>query len=119
MSDGAILACAADLVARFPSCRLLVTGDIMLDEFVFGTVGRISPEAPVPVVAVTRDTRVPGGAANVAWNVAALRARVEMAGIVGGDPAGRNVARLLRGQGIGVSAVVADRDRPTTVKTRV
>ena len=119
MSDGALLARAADLVARFPSCRLLVAGDIMLDEFVFGTVGRISPEAPVPVVAVTRDARVPGGAANVARNVAGLRARVEMAGIVGGDPAGRNVARLLRGQGIGVSAVVADRDWPTTVKTRV
>jgi len=119
MSDGAILARAADLVARFPSCRLLVAGDIMLDEFVFGTVGRISPEAPVPVVAVTRDARVPGGAANVARNVAGLRARVEMAGIVGTDHTGRDVARMLKGQGIGVSAVIADPDRPTTVKTRV
>jgi D-beta-D-heptose 7-phosphate kinase/D-beta-D-heptose 1-phosphate adenosyltransferase len=119
MSDGALLARAADLVARFPSCRLLVAGDIMLDEFVFGTVGRISPEAPVPVVAVTRDTRVPGGAANVARNVAGLRVRVEMAGLVGGDPAGRDLARMLKGQGIGVSAVVADPDRATTVKTRV
>jgi D-beta-D-heptose 7-phosphate kinase/D-beta-D-heptose 1-phosphate adenosyltransferase len=119
MSDGAILARAADLVARFPSCCLLVAGDIMLDEFVFGTVGRISPEAPVPVVAVTRDARVPGGAANVARNVAGLRARVEMAGIVGSDHAGRDVARMLKGQGIGVSAVIVDPDRPTTVKTRV
>jgi D-beta-D-heptose 7-phosphate kinase/D-beta-D-heptose 1-phosphate adenosyltransferase len=119
MSDGAMLARAADLIARFPSCRLLVAGDIMLDEFVFGTVGRISPEAPVPVVAVTREERIPGGAANVARNLAGLRARVEMAGLVGGDPAGRDVSRMLKGHGIGVSAVVTDPDRPTTVKTRV
>jgi len=91
----------------------------MLDEFVFGTVGRISPEAPVPVVAVNRDARFPGGAANVARNLAGLRAGVEMAGLVGSDPAGRDVARMLKGQGIGISAIVADPDRPTTVKTRV
>jgi D-beta-D-heptose 7-phosphate kinase/D-beta-D-heptose 1-phosphate adenosyltransferase len=119
MSDGALLARAADLIARFPSCRLLVAGDIMLDEFVFGTVGRISPEAPVPVVAVTREERIPGGAANVARNLAGLGARVEMAGLVGGDPAGRDVSRMLKGQGVGVSAVLTDPDRPTTVKTRV
>jgi len=119
MSDGDALARAAGLIARFPACRVLVVGDIMLDEFVFGTVGRISPEAPVPVVAVTRDARVPGGAANVARNIAGLRAGVLLAGLVGNDAAGRDVSRMLRKQGIGVSAVVADRDRPTTVKTRV
>jgi len=119
MSDGDALARAAGLIARFPACRVLVVGDIMLDEFVFGTVGRISPEAPVPVVAVTRDARVPGGAANVARNIAGLRAGVLLAGLVGNDAAGRDVSRMLRKQGVGVSAVVADRDRPTTVKTRV
>jgi len=86
---------------------------------VFGTVGRISPEAPVPVVAVTRDARIPGGAANVALNLSGLKAAVEMAGLVGNDAAGRYVTRMLRGRKIGVSAVVADPDRPTTVKTRV
>ncbi len=119
MSDGTLLADAARLAARFPSCRVLVVGDIMLDEYVFGTVARISPEAPVPVVAVTRDARVPGGAANVALNLAGLRAGVEMAGLVGNDAAGKHVARLLRARGVGVSAILPDPDRPTTVKTRV
>jgi len=119
MSDGAVLSRAGELIGRFPTCRVLVVGDLMLDEFVFGTVGRISPEAPVPVVEVTRDARVPGGAANVARNLAGLRARVELAGLVGNDPAGRDVTRMLKGQRIGVSAVVTDPDRPTSVKTRV
>ncbi len=119
MNDPFFPADAGRRVATFPACRILVVGDIMLDEYVFGTVGRISPEAPVPVVAVTRDARVPGGAANVALNLAGLKASVEMAGLVGNDPAGRYVTRVLRGRGIGVSAIVQDPDRPTTVKTRV
>jgi D-beta-D-heptose 7-phosphate kinase/D-beta-D-heptose 1-phosphate adenosyltransferase len=119
MSDGAFCPDAAKRIARFHSCRIIVVGDIMLDEYVFGTVGRISPEAPVPVVAVTRDARVPGGAANVALNLCGLRAAVEMAGLVGSDPAGRIVTRMLRARKIGVSAVMQDPDRPTTVKTRV
>ena len=119
MSDGSFPEDAGRRVAGFPACRILVVGDIMLDEYVFGTVGRISPEAPVPVVAVTRDARIPGGAANVALNLAGLKAAVEMAGLVGNDAAGRYVTRMLRGRKIGVSAVVADPDRPTTVKTRV
>jgi len=119
MNDGWLPGGAAERVARFPDCRVLVVGDIMLDEYVFGTVGRISPEAPVPVVVVMRDARVPGGAANVALNLAGLRVAVEMAGLVGNDAAGRQVARALRARRIGVSAVVPDPDRPTTVKTRV
>lgn len=106
-------------MARFPSCRILVVGDIMLDEYVFGTVGRISPEAPVPVVAVTRESKVPGGAANVALNLRGLRVGVELSGLLGGDGAGRFVARMLKARGIGISAAVVDPDRPTTVKTRV
>jgi len=104
---------------RFPSRRILVVGDIMLDEYVFGTVGRISPEAPVPVVAVTRETRVPGGAANVAFNLRGLGTGVEMAGLLGDDAGGRFVARMLKGKRVGTGAVVVDPDRPTTVKTRV
>ena len=119
MSDDGILSRAAEVVGRFPSRRVLVVGDIMLDEYVFGTVGRISPEAPVPVVAVTRETKVPGGAANVAFNLRGLGAGVEMAGLLGDDAGGRFVARMLKGKRVGTGAVVADPDRPTTVKTRV
>ncbi|MGE5189453.1 MAG: D-glycero-beta-D-manno-heptose-7-phosphate kinase [Gemmatimonadota bacterium] len=119
MNDGGFTARALGYIERFPSCRLLVIGDVMLDEYVWGTVGRISPEAPVPVVAVTRDTRALGGAANVAVNASSLRARVRLAGLVGADPAGREVARLLRKHRIAADALVADPDRPTIVKTRV
>jgi D-beta-D-heptose 7-phosphate kinase/D-beta-D-heptose 1-phosphate adenosyltransferase len=119
MSEIAVPGRAGEVMARFPSCRILVVGDIMLDEYVFGTVGRISPEAPVPVVAVTRESKVPGGAANVALNLRGLRVGVELSGLLGGDGAGRFVARMLKARGIGVSAAVVDPDRPTTVKTRV
>lgn len=91
----------------------------MMDEYVWGNVGRISPEAPVPVVAVTRDTRALGGAGNVALNIASLGAKVRMAGLVGQDPAGREIARMLRVRGIDGTCLVADPTRPTTVKTRV
>lgn len=119
MNNEGFLARAMGYVGRFPFCRLLVVGDIMMDEYVWGSVKRISPEAPVPVVAVTRDTRTLGGAANVALNIASLGAMVKVAGLVGADPAGREVARMLRKSGIGVKGVVVDPDRPTTVKTRV
>jgi rfaE bifunctional protein kinase chain/domain len=119
MSDLGILSRAEDLVGRFPSRRILVVGDIMLDEYIFGTVGRISPEAPVPVVAVTREMKVPGGAANVAFNLRGLKAGVEMAGLLGGDPEGRLVARMLKEKRVGIDALVVDPDRPTIVKSRV
>jgi rfaE bifunctional protein kinase chain/domain len=119
MNDDGFIARAFGYIGRFPSCRLLVVGDIMLDEYVWGDVRRISPEAPVPVVAVIRDTRTLGGAANVALNVASLGAGVDVAGLVGADPAGREITRMLRNRGIGVAGLVVDPDRPTTVKTRV
>jgi D-beta-D-heptose 7-phosphate kinase/D-beta-D-heptose 1-phosphate adenosyltransferase len=119
MSDSAFIARVFGYIERFPSCRLLVVGDIMLDEYVWGHVKRISPEAPVPVVAVTQDTRTLGGAANVAMNIVSLGARAQVAGLVGADPAGREIARMLRMRGIGVSGLVTDPERPTTVKTRV
>ncbi len=119
MNDGGFASRALGYIERFPACRLLVVGDIMLDEYVWGNVGRISPEAPVPVVAVTRDTRALGGAGNVAVNAASLRARVRLAGLVGADPAGREIARLLRAHRIAADGLVADVDGPTTVKTRV
>ena len=119
MNDDGFITRAFGYIGRFPSCRLLVVGDIMLDEYVWGNVRRISPEAPVPVVAVTRDTRAPGGAANVAVNIACLGAGAQVAGFVGVDPAGREIVRMLKKHGIGVAGLVSDPDRPTTVKTRV
>jgi D-beta-D-heptose 7-phosphate kinase/D-beta-D-heptose 1-phosphate adenosyltransferase len=119
LNDGTFAARAFGYMERFPSCRLLVVGDLMLDEYVWGNVRRISPEAPVPVVAVTRDTRALGGAGNVAVNISCLGAKVSVAGLIGGDASGRAIVRMLRGHRIGVSGVVTDRNRPTTTKTRV
>lgn len=108
-----------DLPTRFPDRPILVVGDLMLDEFIWGQVSRISPEAPVPVVEVRRRTHAVGGAANAAANAAALGGRVTLAGVVGDDAEGRRVAELLRGQGIDTAGLVTDATRPTTTKTRV
>src|SRR5690606_29872477 len=98
--------------------RLLVVGDVMLDRYWFGQVGRISPEAPVPVVLVERREERPGGAANVARNAAALGADVELLAVVGEDEAGDCLARLVDGEGIR-GRLHRDRSVPTTVKLRV
>lgn len=119
MNDGGFATRAFGYIGKFPSARILVVGDIMLDEYVWGSVGRISPEAPVPIVAVTRETRALGGAANVAVNASALRARVELAGLVGADPPGREILRMLGKCRIRAAGVVVDGNRPTTTKTRV
>ncbi len=108
-----------ELLARFRDCPVLVVGDLMLDEFIWGSVSRISPEAPVPVVAVRERTHTAGGAANTAANVRSLGGRVTVAGVLGDDAGGRRVRAILEGQGIGTVAVVADGTRPTTTKTRV
>jgi D-beta-D-heptose 7-phosphate kinase/D-beta-D-heptose 1-phosphate adenosyltransferase len=99
--------------------RLLVIGDLMLDEFVWGKVGRISPEAPVPVVEVTGESSYPGGAANVARNLREFVANVSVIGLVGSDSSGRKLRGLLKDQGIDTSAVVEDREVQTIVKTRI
>jgi len=98
---------------------LLVVGDLMMDRYLWGRVSRISPEAPVPVVDVERESTMLGGAANVAANVAALGGRVYMAGVVGDDEAGRRVADMLGEAGISAAGVFSDPKRPTTLKTRV
>lgn len=109
----------SDVTGRFAGCPVLVVGDLMLDEFVWGQVSRISPEAPVPVVEVARRTFVPGGAANTAANVGSLGGKPILAGVVGQDPDGDRVCDLLRSQGIETAPVVRDPGRPTTTKTRV
>ncbi|HPT49556.1 MAG TPA: D-glycero-beta-D-manno-heptose-7-phosphate kinase [Accumulibacter sp.] len=105
-------------VADLSSTRLLIVGDVMLDRYWFGDVARISPEAPVPVVKVARCEERPGGAANVARNVAALGARVALLSVVGDDEAGHSLQHLLASSGIDVS-LQRDAAVNTTVKLRV
>ncbi len=107
------------ITGRFPDVRILVLGDIMLDRYVWGRVERISPEAPVPVVSVKEETVNPGGAANVAANVAALGARTLLVGLVGQDSFAAQFRSVLSVNGLDSGGLVIDPNRPTTVKTRI
>ena len=104
--------------ARLAAVKVLVAGDVMLDRFVLGAVRRVSPEAPVPVVAVECETESAGGAGNVARNIAALGAKVALVGAVGDDDAGRALARRLDEDIAAGAGLVAEPGRRTTVKTR-
>lgn len=106
-------------LGRFARVRLLVVGDLVLDEYVWGDVERVSPEAPVPVVHVREETAMLGGAANVARNVVALGGQVACCSAIGDDAAGRMVADLLKNLGVDPGGLVAVPGRPTTRKTRV
>lgn len=108
-----------EAIDRFSSVRILVVGDIMLDVFLWGTVHRISPEAPVPVVDIRKETYHLGGAANVAHNISALGGRVVLCGRIGDDPAGKELLRLLHEKEIDARGVMACPECPTTVKTRI
>src|SRR5204862_5971439 len=92
---------------------LLCVGDLMLDDFVYGEVGRISPEAPAPVLAVKRNEVTIGGAGNVARNIASLGARCIFVGMVGEDAAGREVIARLQAEQLVEPSLVVDRTRPT------
>lgn len=104
---------------RFPERQLLVLGDIMMDEYIWGSVSRLSPEAPVPVVEVRAESVRLGGAANVAANIQSLGGRAVLVGVVGNDPPGERLVDQLEAVGIKSDGVVVDRTRPTTIKTRV
>lgn len=108
---------AAD-IQQFRQARLLVVGDVMLDRYWFGDTERISPEAPVPVVLVSKDDERLGGAANVARNAASIGAKISILGVVGDDEPGRRVEELLKAQGVN-SYLQRDPSLPTTVKLRV
>ncbi len=99
--------------------RVIVVGDVMLDAFLWGKVARISPEAPVPVVEIQRETFHAGGAANVAANVRSLGGSVTLAGVVGQDAAGERLREELQAAGIDASLAASDSGRPTTLKTRI
>jgi rfaE bifunctional protein kinase chain/domain len=107
------------LVHGFERVRLLVVGDVMLDEYLWGDVERVSPEAPVPVVHVRRESRALGGAGNVVRNVVAMGARCRFCAVVGDDNAGDRIVDLLKELGVEAAGVVRDPSRPTTRKTRV
>lgn len=103
----------------FRNRRVLVIGDLMLDRYLWGAVERISPEAPVPVVRLDHETKVAGGAANVAANLRGLGCEVSVAGIVGADENGNQLLELLQASGIDTTAVLSTTDRPTICKTRI
>jgi len=107
------------ILKKFPQQTILVVGDVMLDQFLWGKVSRISPEAPVPVVEVTRESFFPGGAANVARNLRALGSPVRIVGVLGDDDAGEELKSLLEEQGIETTGLAIDPNRPTTLKTRI
>src|SRR3954465_12780441 len=96
------------IAVGFSGQRILVIGDLMLDEFIWGRVSRISPEAPVPVVSVVRETAYPGGAANVARNIRELGATTSIMGLLGADSPGGRLLDLLRSAGIDTSGVQQD-----------
>lgn len=108
-----------EYLERFPSVTVLVVGDVMLDLYLSGTVERVSPEAPVPILHVEDRRAVLGGAANVAANVKSLGAKVYLAGLVGDDPEGRELASALENTGIATDCLLTSAERPTTVKTRL
>jgi D-beta-D-heptose 7-phosphate kinase/D-beta-D-heptose 1-phosphate adenosyltransferase len=108
-----------NLIDSFKKQSVLVVGDIMIDKFVWGKVKRISPEAPVPIVEVTKETQVLGGAANVANSITDLGAKAYMVSIIGNDVNGKALIDLFKEKEINSDYLVYDEKRPTIVKTRI
>jgi len=108
-----------DLFKKFSKTGVLVLGDLMVDQYIWGKVKRISPEAPVPVVEVTREDLLLGGAANVAHNIQSLGGKVFIAGTIGSDDTGKMLINKLTEKGLNTDGIIIDNERPTTVKTRV
>jgi D-beta-D-heptose 7-phosphate kinase/D-beta-D-heptose 1-phosphate adenosyltransferase len=107
------------IVSRFPKAKVLVVGDLILDEYIWGSVERISPEAPVPIVWARKKTHVPGGAANVANNIRALGADVCLVGVTGRDKNESTLLSELKKRAIGTSGIFSVNQRHTTLKTRI
>jgi len=108
-----------ELLSAASRARLWVIGDVMLDQFVWGRVTRISPEAPVPIVDFDQEHLMPGGAANVARNVTALGGSADLAGVIGKDEAGQTLRDLLASERIGCRSLVSSARRRTTTKMRI
>ena len=107
------------IIKKFSGVRILVVGDIMLDRFIWGDVSRISPEAPVPVVVVDKETFLLGGAANVVNNIYSLGGKASLCGVIGDDEMGQKVIQRLSEMGIERSGISIEPGRQTTVKTRI
>ncbi len=110
---------ALEIINNFPEAGVLVVGDIMVDHFIWGKVSRISPEAPVPVVDVQKDSILLGGCANVLNSIYAMGGKVYVAGVVGADNIGKRLLEELRQREIETSGIVVEKGRPTTLKTRI
>ncbi len=108
-----------ELFKKFSKTGILVIGDLMIDQYIWGKVKRISPEAPVPVVEVTEENLLLGGAANVANNISSLGGKVFITGAIGQDDTGKILINKLAEKGFNTDGVIVDGNRPTTVKTRV
>ncbi|MBI2653421.1 D-glycero-beta-D-manno-heptose-7-phosphate kinase [Candidatus Woesearchaeota archaeon] len=107
------------ILEQFKNKKILVVGDIMLDKYIWGDVSRISPEAPVQVVHVMKETYAPGGASNVASNISALNSKAFMAGIVGNDEARKILLGELKNMGINTEGIFTENDKPTIQKVRI
>ncbi|MDA1196380.1 MAG: D-glycero-beta-D-manno-heptose-7-phosphate kinase [Nanoarchaeota archaeon] len=107
------------LLEGFKQKKILVVGDVMLDVYLFGDVTRVSPEAPVQVVRVLKEAFIPGGAANVASNVASLGGQVFVAGVIGNDGAGVSLTNGMLKRRIDTHCIIQDASKPTTKKTRI
>jgi rfaE bifunctional protein kinase chain/domain len=110
---------AFSIIENFSRSGVLVVGDIMVDHFIWGRVSRISPEAPVPVVEVSKDNFMLGGCANVLNNIFAMGGQVYLAGVVGDDETGVRLISEFRSRGMDTGGIVVEKDRPTTLKTRI
>jgi D-glycero-beta-D-manno-heptose-7-phosphate kinase len=108
-----------ELLGRIAGKKIAVVGDLMIDRYIWGTVSRISPEAPVPVVDMETEQARLGGAANVAMNIKSLGGEPLLIGVIGADNSGKQLAELLREHHFSVNGILTDTTRPTTVKTRV
>ena len=108
-----------ELLKKAQRTRVVVIGDVMLDQFIWGNVSRISPEAPVPIVEFVRESFMPGGAANVARNLSALTAQAELFGFIGRDDHGKNLQQLLGDQRVDCRGLLPISERATSVKTRI
>jgi D-beta-D-heptose 7-phosphate kinase/D-beta-D-heptose 1-phosphate adenosyltransferase len=110
---------AEKLLTKFNEGRILVVGDVILDDFLYGDAERISPEAPVPVVDIKRQNTQLGGAANVVNNLCALGAKAALCGVIGNDDGGNRILKLLHGLNVPTDGTVVEIGRDTAVKTRV
>jgi D-beta-D-heptose 7-phosphate kinase/D-beta-D-heptose 1-phosphate adenosyltransferase len=108
-----------EIITNFSRVGVLVVGDVMVDHFIWGNVSRISPEAPVPVVDVQKDSILLGGCANVLNNIYAMGGKVYVAGVIGADNVGKKLLAELRDRKIETNGMVVDKKRPTTLKTRI